>query len=228
MDSVTVTDSKGNEIEVTDNGDGTYSFKMPASKVTVTPVIIEDEPVHLAGRPFVDVPEGAWSYDAAYHCYDSGYFQGVGDTHFDPQGTMTRDMFATVLYRIAGEPEVTGENPFTDVEAGTWYTDAVIWAADEKIIEGYGNVIFGTDDPVTREQMVTLFWRYQGKPVAESEDLASFTDADQISSWARDAFAWAVSVGVINGKGDGILDPKATATRAEVAQIVMNYDTKVG
>ena len=90
VDSVTVTDSKGNEVEVTDNGDGTYSFKMPASKVTVTPVIIEDEPVPLAGRPFVDVPEGSWFYDAAYHCYDSGYFQGVDDTHFDPQGTMTR------------------------------------------------------------------------------------------------------------------------------------------
>jgi len=224
-DGVTVTDSKGNEIEVTDNGDGTYSFKMPASKVTVTPVIIEDEPVPLANRPFVDVPEGSWFYDAAYHCYDNGYFQGVDDTHFDPQGTMTRAMFATVLYRIAGEPAVTGENPFTDVEDDAWYTDAVVWAAGEGIIGGYGDGRFGTNDPVTREQMVTIFWRYNGQPSAESGDLSGFADADAISEWARDAFTWAVEAGFISGKGDGVLDPKGTATRAQVAQIVMNYDT---
>ena len=211
----------------TKNSDGTYSFKMPASKVTVTPVIIEDEPVPLANRPFVDVPEGSWFYDAVYHCYDSGYFQGVDDTHYDPQGTMTRAMFATVLYRIAGEPEAAGENPFTDVDADTWYTDAVIWAAEEGIIGGYGNGLFGTNDPVTREQMVAIFWRYNGQPAAENTDLSAFTDADQISTWAQDAFAWAVEIGVISGKGNGVLDPKGTATRAEVAQIVMNYDTKV-
>ena len=115
-------------------------------------------------RPFLDVPEDAWYYDAVYHCYDNGYFKGESETRFAPDSTMTRAMFATVLYRIAGEPEVTGENPFSDVEAGKWYTDAVIWAAGEKIIEGYGNGKFGTNDPVTREQMATCFWRYQGKP----------------------------------------------------------------
>ena len=176
---------------------------------------------------FQDVAEDAWYYDAVYHCLEQGYFKGESETMFVPGGTMTRAMFATVLYRIAGEPEPAGENPFSDVESGKWYTDAVIWAAGENIIKGYGNGRFGTDDPVTREQMAAIFWRYLGQPQAENTDLTAFSDADQISGWARDAFAWAVSSGIINGKGSGILDPKGEATRAEVAQIVMNYDTKI-
>ena len=222
---MTVTDKKGKEIPVTDNGDGTYSFTMGSSEVNVD---VTFAPAQGPDRPFVDVPEDAWFYDAVYHCYDSGYFKGVDDTHFAPQGTMTRAMFATVLYRIAGEPAVTGENPFTDVKDGQWYTDAVVWAAENKIIEGYGKGVFGTDDPVTREQMVTIFWRYNEQPEAEDADLSGFTDADRISTWAEDAFAWAVEAGVISGKGNGVLDPKGTATRAEVSQIVTNYDTKIG
>ena len=112
------------------------------------------------------------------------------------------------------------------MEAGKWYTDAITWAAGENIIEGYGNRKYGTNDPVTREQMVTLFWRYNGKPAAENSDLSEFTDAGKISDWAKDALAWAVSVGVINGKGDGVLDPNGVSTRTEVAQIVMNYGIK--
>ncbi|MBQ3951216.1 MAG: S-layer homology domain-containing protein, partial [Oscillospiraceae bacterium] len=179
-------------------------------------------------RPFEDVPEGSWYYDAVYHCYDRGYFKGVSKTRFAPDGTMTRAMFTTVLYRIAGEPEVTGEIPFTDVESGKWYTNAVIWAAGEGIVKGYGGGRFGTEDPVTREQIVTMFWRFKGMPEAENADLSSFTDADAISDWAKDAFDWAVGDGVISGKGDGRLDPKGTAKRSEVAQLVMNFETKIG
>ena len=183
-------------------------------------------------RPFADVAEGAWEYNAVYYCYDNGYFYGTSDNHFTPGGTMTRAMFATVLYRIAGEPEVTGENPFTDVEAGKWYTDAVIWAASENVIEGYGNGLFGTNDPVTREQMVAILYRYaqsRGIDVSVGEDtnILDYNDALEVSGWAVTAMQWAVGAGVINGKDNGILDPKGTATRAEVAQIVMNYDTEV-
>ena len=179
-------------------------------------------------RPFEDVPEGSWYYDAVYFCYDRGNFKGVSKTRFAPDGTMTRAMFATVLYRIAGEPEVTGEIPFTDVESGKWYTNAVIWAAGEGIVKGCGGGRFGTEDPVTREQIVTMFWRFKGMPEAENADLSSFTDADAISDWAKDAFDWAVGDGVISGKGDGVLDPKGTAKRSEVAQLVMNFETKIG
>ena len=182
----------------------------------------------LEKRPFVDVAVRSWYYDAVYYCYDNGYFYGTDGDHFTPKGTMTRAMFAAVLYRMAGEPPVEGENPFTDVKNGKWYTDAILWALGEKIIVGYGNGKFGTNDPVTREQMVTLFWRYNGKPTGEGADLSAFSDADRISGWARDAFAWAVGAGILSGKGNGILDPKGAATRAEVAQIVMSYETKFG
>ena len=220
VDKVSVTDSKGNPVAVTDNGDGTYCFTMPAGAVNV------DVTFRPVGWKFVDVADDAWYHDAVYHCYNSGYFKGTDEDHFTPSGTMTRAMFATVLYRIAGEPAATGANPFSDVASGTWYTDAVIWAASQNVIKGYGNGKFGTNDSVTREQMVTIFWRYNGKP-AGTADLSAFKDAGSISDWAKDAFAWAVSAGVISGKGNGVLDPAGTATRAEVAQIVMNYDTKV-
>ena len=205
--------------------------RMPTSfadnKLSFVTTHFSDYVVAYESRPFIDVESSVWYYKPIYYCYDNEYFYGTGDDYFTPGGTMSRAMFATVLYRIAGEPEVTGDNPFTDVETGKWYTDAIIWAAGEKIIEGYGNGKFGTNDPVTREQMVTIFWRYHGKPSAESAGLSGFTDAGKISGWAKDAFAWAVGAGVINGKGNGILDPKGTATRAEVAQIVMNYGTKI-
>ena len=109
-----------------------------------------------------------------------------------------------------------------------WYTNAAIWAAEEGLIEGYGNGLFGIMDPITREQMVTILWRWSGEPAAANRDLSAFKDADAISEWAKDAFAWAVDLGIISGKGNGILDPKGRATRAEVAQVVMNYDLKVG
>ena len=177
-------------------------------------------------RPFSDVPENGWYYDAVYYCFDSSYYQGIGDNTFAPGNTMTRAMFATVLYRIAGEPKTDIQNPYTDVNAGEWYTDAVLWATSEKIIEGYGDGRFGTNDPVTREQMVTLLWRYSNSPSAETVVLSDFNDIDQISIWAAKAFEWAAAAGIVNGKGNGILDPKGTATRAEVAQIVANFGTK--
>ena len=203
---------------------GEYYFRIRACR---NGVYSEGLPLHLTVFAFDDVAETDWFYNAVYHCYGKGYFKGVSETLFAPRSTMTRAMFATVLYRIAGEPEVTGSSPFGDVPDGKWYTNPIIWASGEGIILGYGNGIFGREDPVTREQMVTLFWRYQNRPAAAEPDLSAFTDADMISGWAKEAFEWAVSVGVINGKGNGILDPKGTATRAEVAQIVMNFDTKV-
>lgn len=171
--------------------------------------------------PYWDVAVGSWRYPAVCHVTERGIMNGTETGRFLPDGIMTRAMFATVLYRIAGEPEVTRENPFTDVDEETWYTNAVLWAAGEKIVEGYGGGIFGTNDPMTREQMVTLFWRYNGEASVEDADLSGFSDTDQISAWAQGALAWATSAGIISGKG-GVLDPKGTTTRAEVAQVVMN------
>ena len=178
---------------------------------------------------FVDVPypKGKWFSEAVYHCVGAGYFKGTDDTHFTPDGTMTRAMFATVLYRMAGEPTAAGENPFTDVKVGRYYYNAVRWANQNGIIQGYGNGKFGPDDPVTREQMVTIFWRYSSKPKAAGSKLSQFSDAGKIGNYAKEAFAWALEKGIINGKGNGILDPKGTARRCEVAQIALNYDANV-
>ena len=174
--------------------------------------------------PLQDVAETDWFYDGVRYAFESGLMKGVSDDRFAPQEEVSRAMIATVLHRLAGTQKAEGSNPFPDVEAGQWYSDAVIWAADEKIIEGYSSGSFGTNDPVTREQLVTMLWRYQGKPAGEAGALKAFADAAGISAWAEDAFAWAVDAGVIQGKTGGILDPQGTITRAEVAQILMNYD----
>lgn len=174
--------------------------------------------------PLQDVAVTDWFYDAVHYAFERGLMKGVSDDRFAPQDEVSRAMTATVLYRLAGAQKAEGSNPFPDVEAGQWYSDAVIWAAGEKIIEGYGNGSFGTNDPVTREQLVTMLWRAEGKPDAAQDALSDFSDAEQISAWAEEAFAWAVGTGLIQGKPGGILDPKGTITRAEVAQILMNYD----
>lgn len=173
---------------------------------------------------FQDVQLSNWYYKSVLFVSECGLMQGIANNRFAPEETLSRAMAATVLYRLAGEPEAKGSNPFPDVKEGRWYSDAVIWAAGETIIEGYGDGTFGTNDPVTREQLVTLFWRYQGRLAVEADALAGFGDAQSISSWAEDTFVWAVNIGLIQGKPGGILDPKGTITRAEVAQILMNYD----
>ena len=182
-----------------------------------------DYVITYSGIPFTDVSSGLWYYNAVCYSYENRYFTGTTATRFSPQGTMTRGMFATVLYRLAGEPNVRGNSIFQDVAPGRYYSDGIAWASRLGIIDGYGDGNFGVDDPVTREQMVTLFWRWNGRPLAPSYVLSDYTDATEIRHWAKDAFAWAIYNDVISGKGNGILDPKGTATRAEVAQIVYNY-----
>ena len=234
--SVEVVDRDGNKLKVEDKGDGVYTFKMARFSVYVTVTFVEDvaetepepeetvpEDVTEPERPFEDVGETDWFYEAVYYCFDRGWFKGVSETEFAPDMNMSRAMFATVLYRLAGSPAVEGENPFSDVEDGKWYTDAVIWAAENGIVYGYEDGRFGINDLVTREQKVTMLWRWLGKP-AGTGDLSGFKDAGEISPWAQEALSWAVGEGIIQGKGDGILDPGGTSKRSEVAQMLMNYD----
>lgn len=203
--------------------------KMPSDfgygKLSFTTDHFSDYAITYEVRPFTDVPESAWYYNAVYHCFDNSYFRGVSEDRFAPDGVMTRAMFAAVLYRMAGEPEVNGENAFSDVESGQWYTDAVIWAAKNDIISGYGDGKFGTNDPVTREQIVTIIWRYNLRPETNNASLGNFTDAGAISDWAADAMQWAVREGIINGNGNNMLNPKMNASRAEVAQIILNCES---
>ncbi len=170
--------------------------------------------------PFADVPADTWYTEAVEYCRTNGLMSGTSATSFDPNGTMTRAMLATALYRQAGEPAVTGTDSFTDTAEGTWYTNAVLWASQQGIINGYGNSLFGTNDPVTREQIVTILWRMAGSPAVETGE--RFADQDAISDFAVTAVAWAKQNGVVNGKDGNRFDPKGNATRAEVAVILAN------
>lgn len=172
-------------------------------------------------NPFADMTENDWFYDEVQYVYEKDLMNGVSDNRFAPEDDVSRAMAATVLYRLAEHPVPETAPGFTDVEAKKWYSDGIYWAASEGIAEGYGNSKFGTNDPVTREQLVTMFWRAQGKPAADPEALSAFSDADQISSWAKKAFAWAVSTGLIQGKPGGLLDPTGTTSRAQLATILM-------
>ena len=171
---------------------------------------------------FTDVDANAWYADAAVYCRDNGLMSGTSGTTFSPDTAMTRSMLATVLYRLAGSPAVTGSDTFTDTADGAWYSDAVLWASQEGIISGYGNGLFGANDPVTREQIATILWRYSGSPATGAG--AAFADAGDIASWAVSAVDWARANGYVNGVDGNRFDPDGTATRAQVATILMRYD----
>ncbi len=178
------------------------------------------------GLPFTDVAEEQWFYDAVEYVYENGLMNGVTETTFEPDSTTTRGMIVTVLYRMAGSPAVTGENAFTDVEAGSWYEDAIIWAAANGIVEGYGDGTFFPDADVTREQMAAILYRYAeyaGLDVTGRGDLTAFPDGETVSAWAEENVAWAVAEGLLTGRDDQTLDPAGTATRAEIATILMRY-----
>ena len=231
LKTLSVTDKNGNKIELTKQTETSYTFKMPASKVTVsatfTEIVVEPEPIVL---PFNDISQSAWYYGAVEYVYSTDMMQGTSATTFSPEVEMSRGMIATVLYRLANTPALTDNISFSDVGGNEWYTDAIQWAAENSIMSGYGNNRFGPMDSVTREQLAVILYNYttsEGISVEAAGDLSVFHDAEDTSDWAEEAISWAVGVGLLSGKGNGILDPTGTATRAEVAQILMNYCTKV-
>ncbi len=178
---------------------------------------------------FTDVNPGDWYYDAVKFVFDNNFMDGVGDGKFNPDGTLTRAMIAQVLYNLEGE---TSSYPtvFDDVAKSAWYADAVNWAAASGIVEGKGNNKFDPNAAITRQEMAAILYRYselKGYDVSDVDSLAAFTDADKVASWAKEPMGWAVENYVINGKGNGKLDPTGTATRAEVAQILMNLCNNV-
>ena len=175
------------------------------------------------GTVFSDVAADAWYTDAVAYVRDNGLMGGTSDTTFEPEGTMTRSMLSATLYRLAGSPTVTGEDAFSDTEEGVWYTDAVLWASQQGLVGGYGNGLFGTNDPVTREQIAVLLWRYAGSPAAEAG--ADFADEGTISDYAAQAVDWARASGVVSGAEGNRFLPQSNATRAQVAAILRNYLT---
>ena len=223
LSTLTVTDRFGDAVKVTENADGTYTFTMPNGQVTVKATFVETEEPAPA-MPFTDVHEGDWFYEEVLYAYENGLMNGVGDNRFAPNSATTRGMLVTILYRLEGEPAVTGEADFDDV-GDTWYTDAVIWAAANDIVNGIGDNQFGPENTLTREQLVTMLYRYaqnKGYDVTASADLSGYPDADKIQSWAQEAMTWAVAEGIVEGM-DGNLNPAGSATRAQIATILMRF-----
>ena len=228
VDAVKVVDKDGKDVAVTGK-DGKYVFTMPGSAVTVTGTFKAETPAPVA-LPFTDVKSGNWFYDAVKYAYEQGLMTGTSATTFAPNGTMNRAMIVTVLYRLEKSPAVTGASKFTDVPAGQWYSDAVAWAAANKIVNGYDETTFGPMNAVTREQMAAILFRYEQvkglENVTLEENLNRFPDQNKISAYAIPALQWAVGQKIINGNADGTLDPTGTATRAQVAQIFTNLLNK--
>ena len=170
---------------------------------------------------FADVTADAWYADAVAYVQDNGLMSGTGDALFSPDAGMTRAMLATVLYRAAGSPTVSGADSFTDTAADIWYSDAVVWASAQGLVNGYGDGTFGTNNPVSREQIAAILWRYAGSP--DVQPGPAFADEDEISGYAMQAVDWAQGAGIINGRENNRFVPDGSATRAEVAAILMRY-----
>ena len=222
LDALTVTDKSGKVVELTKVSNGKYTFTMPASQVTIKASFQETaSPVDS----FVDVDENAWYYQAVKYAVEKGLMSGTGGTTFAPGLTLSRSMIAQMLYALEGKPAVPNSS-FTDVSSGAWYADAAAWAQSMGVITGYDNGAFGPDDPLTREQLTLILYNYarlKGYDISARGDLSAFTDGDSTSSWARESMTWAVGAGLLSGQGMGMLAPTGTATRAEVAQIMMNF-----
>ncbi len=171
---------------------------------------------------FSDVPEGAWYAEAVEYCRQRGIMNGISDTAFAPEETLTRAMLATVLYRVEGSPAVSAPSGFSDVKAGTWYSDPISWAAKNGVVEGYGGGVFGVDDSTTREQAVTILWRCAGEP--EGAAATDISDAASVSAWAQTAVRWANANGILEGMTNNRrFDPKTNIKRGEVASMLYHY-----
>lgn len=226
LDTLSVTDNRGTELDVKYEGDSVYSFKMPARRVEIQVSFREIPPEPL---PFTDIADNAWYADAVRYVYEHGLMAGTSTTTFAPDVTTSRAMIATILWRMAGSPVVNYAMDYTDVAQNQWCSEAIRWAASEGIVGGYGNGLFGTNDPITREQLATMLWRYaqtEGYDVSvgENTNILSYTDVADLSGYAIPAMQWAVGAGIINGTGDGsTLSPKGQATRAQAAVMLMRF-----
>lgn len=176
---------------------------------------------------FPDTVAGSWYAEAVDYVYDEGLMNGVAEGRFNPSGSVTRAQLVTILYRVAGEPAVEFKGTFGDVPAGKWYSDAVEWAAANDIVTGISAGRFAPMNVITREQIATILYRYIGSPDVEV-NLGAFPDGDTTSNYAKKAMTWAISVGLINGIKSGSvtnLAPHSTATRAQIASIIMRFNS---
>ena len=224
LESLTVLDSRGNEIALTDKGDGKYTFTMPASRVTV------EASFTPAPLPFEDVAPGAWYESAVRYAYFHNIMEGMRETEFAPATALTRAMAAQILYNLEGQPDLSSENlgyPYEDVDAQAWYGDAVYWARITGVATGYGDGTFQPTDSITRQefaQMLYNYAKYKDYDLSAEGDLSTFPDANSIADWAEAAMRWANGNQLINGHDDGTIDAAGIGTRAQAASILMKFD----
>lgn len=240
VDKIEIVDDEGDKIDAkkVDDEDNEYTFRMANCDVTVTVTFKEegtttedtdkeeDKDEETTELNFTDVKESDWFYKGVAYVVDKGIMSGVAENQFDPSGKLTRAMLVQMLYNMESRPACDAENAFIDVPVGQWYTDAVIWANDAKIVSGMGDGLFAPNMEITREQMVVMLYnyaKYKGYDVTASADLSKFADNASVSTWAQPAMQWAVAEGYISGMGDNQLAPHGTATRAEIASVIMRF-----
>lgn len=244
LDKLIVTDKDGNEIKLTKKSEDKYTFVMPAGKVLVDvafkAVVAEpekDTPVTTGECPkdstcpmnlYKDVKTTEWYHDGVHFCIDKDYMTGYPDGTFQPNTATSRAMIVSILWRMEGKPVVNDTLTFNDVKADEWYTEAVRWAASNKVVNGYSDTTFAPNDAITREQMMTILWnycKYKGYDVSVGEDtnILSYKDANNISGWAVPAMQWACGSGLIYGMDDNTLDAQGNATRAQAANILYRF-----
>ena len=235
LEGLTVTDGKGNALALTDKGGGVFTFLMPNSDVAIEAVFAAIQPDYTdcdGGWTcplwnYVDAASRAWYHDGVHYCLANGLMDGTGANTFSPEGTTSRAMIATILWRLSGNPAAGGTPSFADVSAGSWYAQAVAWAAGAGIVTGYGDGTFAPDRAITREELAVMLYRFaqsRGMVMTAPERLSGYPDSDSVSAYAADAMNWAVYWGIIDGK-DGALAPGAGATRAEAATMLMRFGT---
>ena len=243
VDKIEIVDAEGDKIDAkkVEDEDNEYTFRMANCDVTVTVTFKEEGKTTTEDKEetdetegtttpetitFSDVKESDWFYKGVSYVVENGMMNGVGDNQFAPNAPLTREMLAVVLYNMEKQPESTGVNPFADVKADMWYTDAIVWANANGIVAGYDDSTFGLGDSITREQLAAILYRYaqlKGYDVTEKADLTGYTDSASISSYAVEAMQWANANGIVNGMTETTLAPQGTATRAQVATMLMNF-----
>lgn len=226
LDELVVTDSRGNEIDLDARSATRFTFTMPGGKVTVEASFVRE-----GGQPqvpqttFADVPASAWYYNAVEYVYENGLMSGVSGGRFAPDDTLTRAMLVQTLYAMEGRP-ASASAGFADVASGDWYASAVNWAAANGVVSGVSETGFGPNNALTREQLALILYRfaqYKGYDVTGTSDLTAYADGSSVSGWAAEAMSWAVNAGLISGVGGNQIAPTGTASRAQVAQILMNF-----
>lgn len=221
-------DTKGKELELTEQNNGKYTFTMPASEVNVS-AVFEKLPKEKKELPFTDVKVNAWYYAAVDQMYQEGLMGGTTQTTFSPSTPASRAMLVTILYRLEGEPTITDPTSFPDVKA-KWSAPAIAWAAEHEIVLGYADGNFGPNDEITREQVAVILFRYaqyKGWDTTARGDLSQYSDSGKVHKYAREAMEWAVGTGLTGGRTQDWLAPRETTTRAELAVMLVRWNSSV-